>query len=69
MARSNFENLKVYQMSEDLADKVWDVVLQWDRFARDTVLAQMVRAADSIGRISRKVPDVAVIKTIGGSSG
>ena len=49
MAKSNFENLKVYQMSETLADEIWDVVLGWDRFARDTVGSQIVRAADSIG--------------------
>jgi hypothetical protein len=34
MAKSDFENLKVYQMSEFLADEIWDVVLGWDR-ARD----------------------------------
>ena len=49
MAKSDFENLKVYQMSETSADEVWDVVLGWDRFARDTVGGQIVRAADSIG--------------------
>ena len=49
MAKSAFENLKVYQMSEKLADEIWDVVLGWDRFARDTVGSQIVRAADSIG--------------------
>jgi len=49
MAKSDFENLKVYQLSENLADEVWDVVLRWDRFARDTVGCQIVRAADSIG--------------------
>ena len=27
MAKSDFENLKVYQMSESLADEIWDVVL------------------------------------------
>ena len=49
MAKSDFENLKVYQMSENLADEIWYVVLGWDRFARDTVGSQIVRAADSIG--------------------
>jgi four helix bundle protein len=49
MAKSDFEKLKVYQMSETLADEIWDVVLGWDRFARDTVGSQIVRAADSIG--------------------
>ena len=49
MARSDFENLRVYQLSELLADEIWDVVVDWDRFARDTVGIQLVRAADSIG--------------------
>ena len=49
MAKSDFENLKVYQLSEVLADEIWCVVLGWDRFARDTVGTQIVRAADSIG--------------------
>lgn len=49
MARTNFENLRVYQLSEDLADEIWDIVLIWDNFAKDTVGKQMVRSADSIG--------------------
>ncbi len=49
MAKSDFEILKVYQMSESLADEIWKMVLGWDRFARDTVDSQIVRAADSIG--------------------
>ena len=49
MARSNFENLRVYRLSEDIADIVWDIAVQWNNFARDTVGKQMVRAADSIG--------------------
>ena len=28
MAKSDFENLKVYQMSETLADESWDVLLR-----------------------------------------
>jgi len=49
MARTNFENLQVYQLGEKLADEIWRVVRKWDYFARDTVGKQMVRAADSIG--------------------
>jgi four helix bundle protein len=48
MARSNFENLKVYQLAETLADDIWDIALTWSNFARDTVGKQIVRAADSI---------------------
>jgi len=49
MARTNFENLRVYQLSEDLADEIWKIVLSWDNFAKDTVGKQIVRSADSIG--------------------
>jgi four helix bundle protein len=49
MAKINFEKLEVYQLSEHLADGVWDVVAQWDSFAKDTVGKQIVRSADSVG--------------------
>lgn len=49
MARSNFENLAVYQLAEKLADLVWEIVKSWDNLARDTVGKQLIRASDSIG--------------------
>src|SRR5437762_2163687 len=49
MARTNFETLRVYKLSEKLADQVWNVVLGWNNFARDTVGKQLVRSADSVG--------------------
>ena len=49
MAKTNFEKLRVYQQAEKLADQIWQVVLGWDNFARDTVGKQVVRSADSIG--------------------
>lgn len=49
MEKTNFENLRVYQLSEQLADAVWPLVLKWSGLARDTVGKQFVRAADSIG--------------------
>lgn len=49
MARSNFEELHVYRLAESLADQVWDIVLTWQGFPKDTVGKQLVRAADSIG--------------------
>ncbi len=49
MERTNFEKLRVYQLSEKLADEIWKVVLKWDYFAKATVGKQIVRAADSIG--------------------
>jgi four helix bundle protein len=44
-----FEKLRVYQISEALADQVWAIVTDWKPFAQQTVGGQLVRAADSIG--------------------
>jgi len=49
MERTSFENLRVYQLAETLADEIWEVVQTWNNFAKDTVGKQIVRAADGIG--------------------
>jgi four helix bundle protein len=48
MEKTNFEKLRVYELSENLADSIWDVVLKWNYLAQDTVGKQMIKAADSI---------------------
>lgn len=47
--KSNFENLDVYRLAEEISDSVWLAVKDWPHFAQDTVGKQLVRAADSIG--------------------
>src|SRR6266850_4797481 len=49
MERTNFEKLRVYRLSEKLADELWKIVIPWGYFERDTVGKQLVRAGDSIG--------------------
>ena len=49
MAFCRFEELKVFQLAEQLTDKVWDIVMSWKFFEKETVGKQLVRAADSIG--------------------
>ena len=49
MERTNFEKLQVYQLSEKIADSIWNIVIGWNSLARDTVGKQMIRSADSIG--------------------
>jgi four helix bundle protein len=49
MAFVRFQELAVYQLSEQIADAVWEIVLQWEMLARDTVGKQLIRSADSIG--------------------
>ena len=44
-----FEELRVYQLAEVLADEIWKLVRQWDSLARDTIGKQVIRSADSIG--------------------
>lgn len=49
MGRTNFEKLRVYQLAERLADRIWRIVIKWDHFAKATVGQQMVDAADGVG--------------------
>ena len=48
MEKTNFENLEIYQLSEKLADEIWQIVLGWNGLAQDTVGKQIIRSADSI---------------------
>ena len=43
------ETLEVYLVSEVFADKIWDIVMKWDRIAQHTIGEQMIRSSDSIG--------------------
>ena len=49
MAKTNFENLRVFQLAEELADRIWKIVIKWNHFAKVTVGTQMVTAADGVG--------------------
>ncbi len=45
---SKFEDLDVYRISDFLSDRIWDIVVTWDSFAKETIGKQIVKAADSI---------------------
>ena len=47
--KSNFERLRVYRLSEEIADRIWVLVIRWNPLAKDTLGRQLIRAADSIG--------------------
>ena len=49
LARTQFEQLEVYKISEVLADMIWEIVVQWELFEKDTIGKQLVRSSDSIG--------------------
>ena len=46
---TSFENLRVYELAEKLADAVWNMVCRWKPLAKDTLGKQMIRSADSVG--------------------
>jgi four helix bundle protein len=56
------EDLEVYNSSMTLSDKIWEEVIKWDFFSKDTLGKQLVRASDSVsanisegfGRFSNK---------------
>jgi len=43
------EEIEVYVLAEEIADKWWEIVSRWSPFAKDTVGKQLIRAVDSIG--------------------
>ena len=46
---ATFENLRVLQSAEVIADSVWKRVVEWEEFAKDVVGKQIARSADSVG--------------------
>jgi four helix bundle protein len=49
MEKTNFENLQIYQLASKLSDDIWEIVIKWNNFAKDTVGKQVIRSADSVG--------------------
>jgi len=48
MSHHRLKDLEVYQLAESFSDEVWNIVITWDYFAKDTVGKQIARSADSI---------------------
>ncbi len=49
MGFKEIEDLRIVKEAEEIADAIWDEVINWEYFAKDTVGKQLVRAADSTG--------------------
>ena len=41
-------DIEIYMISEELSNKIWEIVRQWNYFEKETLGKQLVRAADSI---------------------
>ncbi len=42
------EELQVYSLSMEISEKIWNIVIKWSFFEKDTIGKQLVRAADSV---------------------
>ncbi len=42
------EKLDVYNIAEAFSDEIWNIVMVWKYFEKDTIGKQLVRSADSI---------------------
>jgi four helix bundle protein len=45
---SDLDDFKTYNQAMEVGEEVWDVVMRWKFFEKDTVGKQLVRAVDSI---------------------
>lgn len=44
----NLEDFKTYNRAMELGEEVWDIVIKWNYFEKDTIGKQLVRAVDSV---------------------
>jgi len=49
MGYDRVEDLRIYQVAEEISERVWELTAKWPFFAKDTIGKQLVRSADSIG--------------------
>lgn len=45
---NRLEDLEIYNLSEKFAAEIWNIVIEWNYFEKDTVGKQLVRSSDSI---------------------
>ncbi|RAM50209.1 MAG: four helix bundle protein [Hapalosiphonaceae cyanobacterium JJU2] len=49
MVTKRFQDLQVYQLSENLSDEIWKIINNWKPLPQNTIGKQIIRSADSIG--------------------
>lgn len=47
--KSRIEDLEIYTIALDLSDKIWKIVIGWEKFEKNTIGGQLIRAIDSVG--------------------
>jgi four helix bundle protein len=46
---TKMEDLQLLQSAEAICDQIWTIVSRWNRFEKEALGTQLIRAADSIG--------------------
>ena len=67
MERTNFEKLQVYQLSEKLADGIWNVVGGWNSLLRTQLGSKLFGRRMGLEQILQKVVVEGVSRIIAGS--
>lgn len=49
MVNSRIEDLEIYKTAVDLSNKIWKIVITWEKFEKNTIGGQLIRAIDSVG--------------------
>jgi four helix bundle protein len=49
MSNSNLNKLRIFQLAEELSDKIWEIVKLWGNFEIQVLGKQIIRSTDSIG--------------------
>ena len=44
----NLDDLRVYKLAMQLAEKIWNIAIKWEAFATYSIAKQYTEAADSI---------------------
>jgi hypothetical protein len=56
------EKLEVYNIAEKFSDDIWDIVINWDYFKKDTIGKQLVELQIQFLQILQKVMGAISIK-------
>jgi four helix bundle protein len=49
MSHSSLEDLEIYNEAVSIANKIWEIVICWNGFEKETIGSQLCRAIDSVG--------------------
>lgn len=47
--KSRIEDLEIYKIALELSDKVWKIVVGWEKFEKNTIGSQLIRSIYSFG--------------------